>query len=314
MSNSAKAGDIICTELIAAAKKDRNILALTTDSRGSASLNPFARALPDQLIEIGIAEQNSVTIAAGLAHSGKRPFAFSPAAFLTMRSVEQVKDDVAYSNTNVKLMGISGGNSYSYLGNTHHSLQDLAITRAIPNLEVYMPADQFQARALMHYLVQSEHPAYVRIGKRALADIYTSEAAAFQRPGQGNVIADHGNDIALVAAGETVQIALNTAAILTQQGIRVQVIDLVSIKPLDTDLLNRVADQTHRIVTIEEHSIYGGLGSAVAEALAPRGDTKVDIIGFPDEPAIAGTQDEVFNYYGIDADDIAARTVRQLTH
>ncbi|WP_412989157.1 transketolase family protein [Pediococcus siamensis] len=304
MSNGAKAGDVICSELIELASADQNILAVTSDSRGSAALNPFATALPNQLIEMGIAEQNSVTVSAGLAHSGKRPFVFSPASFLTMRSVEQVKDDVAYSNTNVKLIGISGGNSYSVLGATHHSLQDLAITRAIPNLEVYMPADQYQTRALIQYLSKSDQPAYVRIGKKVLADVYETPAAAFKAPGKGNLIYDQGNDVTLVAAGETVRIALDAAQKLTNAGVGVKVVDLVSVKPLDQDLLNRVADQTHQIVTLEEHSIYGGLGSAVAEALAQRGDTAVHILGFPDEPAIAGTQDEVFGYYGLDADSV----------
>lgn len=305
MSNSAKIGNVICEALMTAAKADPNILAVTSDSRGSAALNPFAEALPDQLVEMGIAEQNSVTVSAGLAHSGKRPFTFSPAAFLSMRSIEQVKVDVTYSNSNVKLIGISGGNSYSVLGNTHHSLQDLAITRALPNLEVYLPADQYQAKALIEYLAKSDHPAYVRIGKRALPDVYTSTEAAFTKPGKGNVVVDNGNDIALVAAGETVAIAVEAAELLKARGVAAKVVDLVSVKPIDRALLNQIADQTHHIVTIEEHSVIGGIGSAVAEVLASRGDTKIDFVGFPDEPAISGPQLEVFGYYGIDAKDIA---------
>lgn len=312
MSNSAKAGDVICAELIKAAKADRNILAVTSDSRGSASLNPYAAQLPDQLVEMGIAEQNSVTVSAGMAHSGKRPFTFAPAAFLTMRSIEQVKVDVTYSNTNVKLIGISGGNSYSFLGNTHHSLQDLAITRALPNLEVYMPADQYQTRGLMNYLIKSNHPAYVRIGKKALDDIYTSEAEAFKGPGKANIVVDNGNDVAFVAAGETVKIAVDAAVVLKDEGINAKVVDLVSIKPIDANLLNQVADQTHFFVSVEEAVKAGGLGSAVAETLASRGDTKIEFISFPDAPAIAGTQDEVFNYYGIDANDIADKVVQSL--
>ena len=312
MTKSAKVGSIICEELITAAKHDHNILALTSDSRGSASLMPFASQLPDQLVEMGIAEQNSVTVGAGLAHSGKRPFVFSPAAFLTMRSIEQVKVDVTYSDTNVKLIGISGGNSYSVLGNTHHSLQDLAITRALPNLQVYMPADQWQTRGLMQYLAKSDHPAYVRIGKQALPDIYDDTNQAFRGPGKANIVVDNGNDVALVAAGETVQIAVEAANKLAKQGIHAKVVDLVSVKPLDTALLNQIADQVGLVTTIEEHTVYGGLGSAVAETLAIRGDTKIDIVGFPDEPAIAGSQAEVFEHYGIDAQNIATRVINCL--
>ncbi|MFT8823399.1 transketolase family protein [Liquorilactobacillus satsumensis] len=314
MTKSAKIGSVICDELITAARRNHNILALTSDSRGSASLNPFAMQLPDQLVEMGIAEQNSVTVGAGLAHSGKRPFVFSPAAFLTMRSIEQVKVDVTYSDTNVKLIGISGGNSYSVLGNTHHSLQDLAITRALPNLQVYMPSDQWQTRGLMQYLTVSNHPAYVRIGKQALLDIYDDAATAFRGPGKANIVLDNGNDVALVAAGETVQIAIAAAKKLAIQGVYAKVIDLVSIKPLDTKLLNQIADQVGLITTIEEHTIYGGLGSAVTEALAIRGDTQIDIVGFPDKPAIAGTQDEVFAYYGIDGQSIASRVIKDLNN
>lgn len=309
---AAKIGDVICAQMIEAVAQDKNILAVTSDSRGSASLNPFAEKWPKNIVEMGIAEQNSVTVSAGLAHGGKRPFTFAPAAFLTMRSIEQVKVDVAYSNSNVKLIGISGGNSYSYLGATHHSLQDLAITRALPNMQVYMPADQYQTRGLMKYLIQSDKPAYVRIGKVALPDVYQSEAEAFTTPGKANVVLDNGNDVALIAAGETLATAVKTASNLEQAGIHAKVIDLVSIKPLDQALIDQVADQVGLIVTLEEHSQIGGLGAAVAEALAPRKQTRLQIVGFPDTPVIAGTQEEVFNYYKMDADSMVTRITNWL--
>lgn len=307
MSDKAKIGEVICKKLIELTDKNTNLLAITSDSRGSAALTPFAEEKPNNLIEMGIAEQNAVTVAAGLAHSGKRPFVFSPAAFLTMRSIEQVKDDVAYSNTNVKLIGISGGNSYSYLGATHHSLQDLAITRAIPNLEVYMPTDQYQTKSLMKYLATSDKPAYVRIGKMALPNIYQDENQAFSSPGHANIVINNGTDATIITMGETLFIAKKAAQLLKKQGIHIQVIDLVSLKPLDYKLLNQIADNTKMVITLEEHSIYGGLGSAVAETLSSRGDTKLHIMGFPDEPIIAGTQDEVFAYYEMDAESISKK-------
>lgn len=153
------ANKAICDLLIEVAPKIPELLTVTSDSRGSAGLVPFTTAFPDHSVEMGIAEQNAVTVAAGLAHAGKRPFVFSPAAFLAMRSIEQVKVDVAYSKNNVKLIGISGGNSYSDLGNTHHSLNDVAITRAIPDLEIYQPCDKYQIRALFKYLLESDTPA-----------------------------------------------------------------------------------------------------------------------------------------------------------
>lgn len=313
MSNEGKkAGSVMCDVLTAEAKKNSDVLVLTSDSRGSGSLMPFAEALPKQLVEVGIAEQDLVTISAGLAHSGKRPFAVSPASFLTMRSIEQVKVDVTYSNSNVKLIGISGGNSYSVLGSTHHSLQDLAITRALPNLEVYMPSDQYQTAALFKYLAHSDKPAYVRIGKKVLDNVYADEAVAFSQPGHANIL-KQGRDIALVAAGETVSVALDAAEKLAGLGYSATVVDLVSVKPLDTTLIDQLCAQYPAMITIEEHSVINGIGSAVADRVAANGGAKLKIVGFPDEPAIAGTQDEVFKYYGIDGDDIAAQAVLMLS-
>lgn len=302
--NARKIGEVICEQLIEAGKKDPDLTVLTSDSRGSGSLNPFVDALPKQLVEVGIAEQDIVTISAGLAHSGKRPFTFSPAAFLTMRSVEQVKVDVSYSNSNVKLIGISGGNSYSVLGATHHSLQDMAVTRSIPNLEIFEPSDQYQTIGLFNYLVKSDKPAYVRIGKKALPDIYTDAKAAFVKPGKANIV-KKGNDVAIIAMGETVNEAVKAANILSEQGVSAEVIDLVSLKPLDTELIKQVSEKFSDIYTVEESSIYGGIGGAVAEVTSALGNSKLHILGFPDEPAIAGTQDEVFGYYGLNGEGIA---------
>lgn len=312
MSTGKKAGEVMCDVLTTAAQQDSDLVVLTSDSRGSGSLVPFAEALPKQIVEVGIAEQNLVTISAGLAHSGKRAFAVSPASFLTMRSIEQVKVDVTYSNTNVKLVGISGGNSYSVLGSTHHSLQDLAITRALPNLEVYMPADQYQTAALFKYLAHSDKPAYIRIGKKQLRDVYSNEAEAFIEPGKANIVRQ-GQDIALIAAGETVSVALDAAEKLAGLGYSATVVDLVSIKPLDTALIDQLCADYPALMTIEEHSVINGIGSAVADRVAANGGAKLQMVGFPDEPAIAGTQDEVFKYYGIDGDDIAAKAALMLS-
>lgn len=307
MTKEAKISNIICEEMVSAAEKDKHILAITCDSRGSASLKNFTEKFPKQTVEMGIAEQNAVSVSAGLAHVGERPFVFSPAAFLTMRSIEQVKDDVAYSNTNVKLIGISGGNSYSYLGTTHHSLQDLAITRAIPNLEVYMPADELQTRSLMRYLISSSKPAYVRIGKLPQPEIYKSEKTAFIKPGHANIVVDNGNDLALFAMGETLSIAVEVSRLLKKVNINTKVIDLVSLKPLDVNLIKNIAKNCSNLISIEEHSIYGGIGAAIAEVISKRKDTKLNIVGFPDKPIIGGPQLKVFDYYGLNAATIAQK-------
>lgn len=295
------ANAVIADTLNKATATDPNLLVVTCDSRGSAGLVPFCNAHPDRTIEMGIAEQNAVTVAAGMAHEGKHPFVFSPASFLAMRSIEQVKVDVAFNKNNVKLIGISGGNSYTWLGNTHHSLNDVAITRAIPDLEVYQPCDKYQTKALFEYLVKSDKPAYVRIGKRKLDNVYHEDMDFV--PGKANIIRE-GKDICLISTGETLYFALKAAEKLAEKGISAEVVDLVSIKPLDRELINKLAQQFDQIVTVEEHDVINGIGAAVATEVAKYGHAKLQVLGFPDKPAIQGTQDEVFHYYGLDAEGI----------
>ena len=295
------ANAVIADTLDKATATDPNLLVVTCDSRGSAGLVPFCNAHPDRTIEMGIAEQNAVTVAAGMAHEGKHPFVFSPASFLAMRSIEQVKVDVAFNKNNVKLIGISGGNSYTWLGNTHHSLNDVAITRAIPDLEVYQPCDKYQTKALFEYLVKSDKPAYVRIGKRKLDNVYHEDMDFV--PGKANIIRE-GKDICLISTGETLYFALKAAEKLAEKGSRAEVVDLVSIKPLDRELISKLAQQFDQIVTVEEHDVINGIGAAVATEVAKYGHAKLQVLGFPDKPAIQGTQDEVFHYYGLDAEGI----------
>lgn len=295
------ANAVIADTLNKATATDPNLLVVTCDSRGSAGLVPFCNAHPDRTIEMGIAEQNAVTVAAGMAHEGKHPFVFSPASFLAMRSIEQVKVDVAFNKNNVKLIGISGGNSYTWLGNTHHSLNDVAITRAIPDLEVYQPCDKYQTKALFEYLVKSDKPAYVRIGKRKLDNVYHEDMDFV--PGKANIIRE-GKDICLISTGETLYFALKAAEKLAEKGISAEVVDLVSIKPLDRELISKLAQQFDQIVTVEEHDVINGIGAAVATEVAKYGHAKLQVLGFPDKPAIQGTQDEVFHYYGLDAEGI----------
>src|SRR5690554_6304789 len=171
---------VICETLMELAAGDRDIMVLASDSRGSASMGPFVKQFPEQFVEMGIAEQNIVGVAAGLAHSGKKPFVASPACFLSMRAIEQIKVDVAYSNTNVKLIGISGGVSYGALGMSHHSLQDIAVTRAIPNLQVLLPADRFETEKMFQALATSDEPAYIRIGRNPVEDCYDSSDYNFE--------------------------------------------------------------------------------------------------------------------------------------
>lgn len=305
MSHGIPNRQVICETLMELAATDRDIVVLASDSRGSAMMAPFAKAYPDQFVETGIAEQNIVGIAAGLAHSGKKPFVTSPACFLSMRSIEQIKVDVAYSGTNVKLIGISGGISYGALGMSHHSLQDIAVARAIPNLAVILPADRHETKRMTKALVEYEGGVYVRIGRNPVSDVYEGEDDGEFIIGKA-VTMREGGDVTVIAAGETVRVALGAAEALKRRGIRCRVLNMHTIKPLDTEAVLRAARETGHIITVEEHSIYGGLGAAVAEAVVQHHPVPMRIVGLPDEPAVAGKTAEVFRHYGITAENLAA--------
>lgn len=292
----------ICEVLMEQAKEDKDIVVLCSDSRGSASLAPFAEAYPDQFIEIGIAEQNLVGVSAGLASCGKKVFGVSPACFLSTRSYEQAKVDVAYSNTNVTLVGISGGISYGALGMSHHSAQDIAAMSAVPNMRVYLPSDRFQTRCLIEALLKDNKPAYVRVGRNPVEDIYEENNVPFTMD-RATVISE-GTDIAIIACGEMVKPAVEAGELLKEKGILASVIDMYCVKPLDKEVIMKVAKNVKGIITVEEHSPFGGLGSMVCQVASEECPVKVVTMALPDEPVITGTSKEVFDYYGLNADGI----------
>ena len=300
---------VICDVLMEHAKEDRGIVVLCSDSRGSASLSGFAEAFPTQFFEMGIAEQSLVSTAAGLARGGKKPFAASPACFLSTRSMEQVKVDVAYSRTNVKLIGISGGVSYGALGMTHHSAQDIAALGSIPGMRVYLPSDRHQTRALMEALLQDDKPAYIRVGRNPAEDIYTPDSMKFEL--DQAVTLCEGDDLAIIACGEMVKPAVEAAKLLAAEGISVQVLDLYCVKPLDRDAVLNSARKVKALVTVEEHSVIGGMGAMVSQLVAEYCPKRVKNLALPDEPAIAGKSQEVFDYYGLNAEGIA-KAAREL--
>ena len=290
------------------ATEDKTIYALATDSRGSVTLTDFAKHLPGQFVECGIAEQDAVGIASGLANAGLRPFVCGPACFYSMRSAEQVKVDVAYSHMNVKIIGVSGGVSYGALGSTHHSTQDIALMRAIPELEVYIPSDAVQMTALTDYLAKSDVPAYVRVGRGAVPVFYDADTEFL--PGKAKKLRT-GHDGAIIACGEMVYPALQAADMLAGQGHSFSVYDMFSIKPLDTEAIIEAAE-TGLVITAEEHSVYGGLGGAVSEVLSQNKPTPMIIMGLPDEKTYSGTSAEVLAHYGLTAQGIAKRAAEGL--
>jgi transketolase len=293
----------ICNVLMEKAKTDKDIVVLCSDSRGSASLTPFADAYPEQFVEVGIAEQDLVGISAGLAKCGKKPFAASPACFLSTRSYEQAKVDCAYSNTNVTLIGISGGISYGALGMSHHSAQDIAAMSAIPNMRVYLPSDRFQTAHLIEALLQDEKPAYLRVGRNAVEDIYTEENCPFEMD-KATVLSE-GTDVAIIACGEMVKPSVDAAAILREQGISATVLDMYCVKPLDTEAIIKAAVNAKLVISVEEHAPFGGLGSMVSQVVGRECPRKVINLALPDAPVITGNSQEVFDYYGLNAEGIA---------
>lgn len=299
----------ICDCLLEKAQTDRDIVVLCSDSRGSASLAPFFKAFPAQSIEVGIAEQDLVSIAAGLASCGKKPFAASPACFLSTRSYEQCKVDCAYSDTNVKLIGISGGVSYGALGMSHHSAQDIAAMAAIPNMRVYLPSDRHQTRRLVEALLQDQKCAYIRVGRNPVEDIYSEDSCPFEL--NRATWLRRGTDVAIIACGELVYPALRAAELLEAKGISVSVLDMYCVKPLDKEAVIEAARNARLVVTAEEHAPTGGLGSMVAQVVAEHCPRRVKNLTLPDSPVITGTSSEVFHYYGLDAQGIVG-TVEEL--
>lgn len=298
--------------LLELATKDKEIVAVTSDASGSATLTDFGKALPEQFVEVGIAEQNAVGVSAGLASTGKKVFIFGPACFYVARSLEQVKVDMAYSQMPVKICGVSGGVAYSQLGATHHSLHDIAVLRTFPGMEVYLPCDVRQTRKLVEKLVNHPKPAYIRVGRNAVPDVYDDDNFDFEL-GKANMLMD-GKDLTIIGTGETVYHCMEAAKTLKEQGINARVLDMHSLKPFDREAVVKAAKETGRIVTVEEHSIYGGLGGMVAEICAEECPVKVKRLGIPDENVIHASPLEVFHHYGFDAEGIVKNVLSFIAH
>ncbi len=297
--------DVFAATLTDLARADGNVLAVCSDSRGSGKLTAFARDLPSQLVEVGVAEQNLVGVAAGLASCGKTVFAVSPACFLTARALEQIKNDIAYSDRPVVLVGISAGVSYGALGATHHSIHDLAALRAIHNLTLVVPADNHETRCAVRAAARASHPVYLRFGKRPLPDLHSSytpfefgKAIPLRR----------GKDVAFVACGEAVCHAVEAAALLAADGVQAGVLSMHTVSPLDIEAVLAAGRDYRAVMTVEEHSVHGGLGEACAAVLAIGGSKAAfSIVGFPDEYMVTGSQMEIFTHYGISAQGLARR-------
>jgi transketolase len=293
--------EIFAETLTRLLENNPNILAATSDSRGSGKLVAFGEKFPEQIVEVGIAEQNLVGVSAGLASAGKKVFAVSPACFLTARSLEQIKNDVAYSDMPVVLVGISAGVSYGALGSTHHSTHDVAVLRAIPNIDIVVPADNFEAEQAVIAASKSEKPVFIKFGKKAMPQLPGINEFEI---GKARTICK-GTDVAFIACGETVAPAFEAAKLLGEKGLSTEVLSMHSIKPLDEEALIKASKKCKAVITVEEHSIHGGLGEACAAVLMQQNiSVPFKIVGIPDEVTYSGSQVEIFDHYGISGQEL----------
>jgi transketolase len=285
------------------ASRDPRVVVVVNDSVGSSKLNQFSQLYPVRLVNVGIAEQNMVGVGAGLANGGLIPFVCGASPFLTGRALEQIKADLAYSDANVKLCGMSSGMGYGELGPTHHSIEDLAWLRAIANMTVIVPADPLETAQAVEVAARTPGPMFLRISRLPVPIVhppdyqFTIGKAARLREGR---------DVTLIATGVLVTRALEAADLLAQEGVQARVLNMSTIRPLDEEAVLAAAAETGAIVTAEEHTIYGGLGGAVAEVVVTHRPVPMRILGVPGVFAPTGSEEWLLEHFGLTAQGMRA--------
>jgi transketolase len=280
------------------AAQDQRVCAVINDSLSSAKLKSFKTKYPDRFINVGIAEQNLVGVGCGLANSGMIPYLCAASCFLTARAMEQIKVDLAYSKTNVRLCAMSPGMAYGQLGPTHHSIEDLAWMRVLPNLTVIVPADPVETAAVMRYSLVHEGPMFLRIARLPVPRVHGDDYEF--RLGKA-VRLREGSDVTLIANGLMVCRALDAAKALEVRGVSARVLNMSTLKPLDHEAILDAARTTRGIVTAEEALAAGGLGGAIAEVLAQQHPTPMRILGVPDVFAPTGKAEFLLEHFGLTA-------------
>jgi transketolase len=300
--------DAFAKALDAVAAADERIVVVCNDSIGSSKLGAFKTRFPQRLVNVGIAEQNMIGVAAGLANGGRLPFVCGASCFLTGRALEQIKADVAYSDANVKLVGMSSGMAYGELGPTHHSIEDFAWLRAIARMRIVAPADPVETDQVIRFAATDTGPMFIRLSRMGVPRVHGSDyafrlgKAALLRPGR---------DVTIMANGTLVSRALDAATQLASDGIDARVLNMATVRPLDVDAVVAAARETGAIVTAEEHTIHGGLGGAVAEAVVTRHPVPMRIIGVPGTFAPTGSAEFLHEHFGLTGEAIA-RAAREL--
>jgi transketolase len=302
--------DAFANTLAAIMATDERFVVVANDSIGSSKLTVIKREYATRVINVGIAEQAMVGVAAGLANAGHIPFVCAASPFLTARAMEQIKVDVAYSRANVKLCGMSSGMAYGPLGPTHHSIEDLAWTRAIADLTVIVPADLLETEQVVRTAAATEGPMYLRISRSPVPQVHADD---YQFEIGRAALLRQGEEVTLIAAGTMVWRALQGAEVLAAEGIEARVLNMATIQPLDRDAVVRAAVETGAIVTVEEHTVHGGLGSAVVEVVASSRPVPVNILGVPSVFAPTGSDMWLFDHFGLTGEGVAdaARAVLQ---
>ncbi|RYB05210.1 transketolase family protein [Lichenibacterium ramalinae] len=290
------------------AESDDRIVAVCNDSVGSSKLGGFKAKWPERLINVGIAEQNMVGVGAGLANGGLLPFVCGAAPFLTGRALEQIKADIAYSNANVKLVGISSGMAYGELGPTHHSIEDFAWMRVLPNLPVIAPCDAIETAAAVEWAARYPGPVFLRLSRVGVPDLL-SQGHRFEL-GRANLLRG-GHDVTLIANGTLTHRMMKAAEILAGQGIEARVLNMATVRPIDVEAIVSAARETGAILTAEEHSTFGGLGSAIAEVVVAEAPVPMKILGVPGVFAPTGSAEFLLDEFGMAPAEVAdaARTL-----
>lgn len=303
--------EVMVDSFISLARAGMNIAVLVSDSTSTAKISPFREQFPDRLINVGIAEQNLVGTAAGMALGGFVAVTANAAPFLVHRANEQVKNDICYSNTNVKLMGLSAGVCYGALASTHHAIDDVSIMRGFGNIQIFAPSDGIEAKQIFAYALNYVGPVYVRMDSAKLPIIHDDDYVFC--PGQPDVLRD-GDDISIFAMGSTAHEAVASGKLLETDGISAEIISLPSIRPLERKRIAESLTKTGLAITVEEHSQHGGIGSLVSEIIAEDGiQCRVKRLGFPEgQFAVSGPRNEMRKHIGIDAASVA-RTAMEMT-
>lgn len=288
-------------EIVALGKENRNILVVDADIGKSCKTGAFRKELPEQYLNVGIAEQNCAGVAAGLATCGKIPFVVTYAAFGSMRMVEMIRQEICYPHLNVKIACSHGGVTPANDGASHQAIEDMGILRTIPNMTVIMPADYYSARKLVRAAAEFDGPVYLRFTRDAIPVVYDEDASFVI--GKAKQLRD-GKDVAIIANGDTVRLAIQAAEELAAQGIETRVLDMHTIKPLDTGAVMGCIENIGRVITVEDHNILNGLGSAVCELAAEAGKGKVKRLGIQDRFGMSAPYERLLAMNGVTVENI----------